>query len=301
MHDEVAPNPNSGFVKADPLLPRVYTFLSLIIGSRVTHIAAGIFVLRSSMQGGRASLIGHHIDHSLPGPGSSKKRKVAPGSQRHWDDPEQQSNTLPYDEDDVKIKEDPDNDNVDGEEEEEEEESRELNHDEIWDDSALIAAWESATAEYEAYHGKGKEWKKEPVKKSPLWYNVPPEPAKLKKSAVVPRDSQNTQQDSENSQPLNFDTFVPSHDPSLPQALQPALEPNGLPPVPGEHISHDDAFNRALSAMYWAGYWTAVYHSHQQSNVEGAENHAVTNGVHESLGTAENAEDDDELLVSTQR
>jgi len=32
---------------------------------------------------------------------------------------------------------------------EEGEESRELTYDEIWDDSALIAAWESATAEYE--------------------------------------------------------------------------------------------------------------------------------------------------------
>jgi hypothetical protein len=99
------------------------------------------------MQGGRASLIGPHIDHSLPGPGSSKKRKRGPGPQRHWDDPEQQSSMLPYDEDDVEIKRDAENDNV--EEEEEEEESRELAHDEIWDDSALIAAWESATAEYE--------------------------------------------------------------------------------------------------------------------------------------------------------
>jgi hypothetical protein len=35
------------------------------------------------------------------------------------------------------------------EEEEEEEESRELTHTEIWDDSALINAWESAAAEYE--------------------------------------------------------------------------------------------------------------------------------------------------------
>ena len=31
----------------------------------------------------------------------------------------------------------------------EEEESRELNHEEIWDDSALIDAWNSAAAEYE--------------------------------------------------------------------------------------------------------------------------------------------------------
>ena len=35
------------------------------------------------------------------------------------------------------------------EEEEEEEESRDLTHEEIWDDSALIDAWNSATAEYE--------------------------------------------------------------------------------------------------------------------------------------------------------
>lgn len=97
------------------------------------------------MQGGRASFMGPHINHSLPGPGPAKKRKHGPGSQRHWDDPGQQSSTLPYDEDDVeKMKEDADNDNV-----EEEEESRELTNDEIWDDSALIAAWESATAEYE--------------------------------------------------------------------------------------------------------------------------------------------------------
>lgn len=86
------------------------------------------------------------INHSLPGQGPAKKRKCNPGLQRHWDDPEQQSSTLPYDDDaaDMKIEED---DAVD--DAEEEVESRELTQDEIWDDSALIAAWESATAEYE--------------------------------------------------------------------------------------------------------------------------------------------------------
>ena len=128
--------------------------------------------------------------------------------------------------------------------------------------------------------------------------------------------------DPENSHPLNFDTFVPDYDPSLAQASPHALEPNGVPPVPGEHISRDEAFSRAMGAMYWTGYWTAVYHvrplnqllahffvltrilqGHQRSNGEGIENDAVTNGCHEGLETAENAEDedDDELLVSTQR
>src|SRR5712671_1049458 len=144
------------------------------------------------MQGGRVSIAGPQANHSLPGQGPSKKRKRNPRSQgrRDWDEPERQSSTLPYDEDEVeKTLEEAAAAPDDAEEGEadEEEESRELTYDEIWDDSALISAWESATAEYEvrethndflscysdwcyhkAYHGKGKDWKKEPVKKSPL-------------------------------------------------------------------------------------------------------------------------------------
>ena len=98
------------------------------------------------MQGGRASFMDPHINHSLPGPGPAKKRKRNPGSQRHWDDPEQQSSMLPYDDDGVDQTVE---DDVAVNDAEEEEESRELTQDEIWDDSALIAAWESATVEYE--------------------------------------------------------------------------------------------------------------------------------------------------------
>lgn len=46
--------------------------------------------------------------------------------------------------------------------------SRELTYDEIWDDSALINAWNAATEEYEAYNGPDKDWKTEPVHQSPL-------------------------------------------------------------------------------------------------------------------------------------
>jgi len=256
------------------------------------------------MQGGRASFIGPHIDHSLPGPGPPKKRKRNPGSQRHWDDPEQQSGMLPYDDDGVGQTVE---DDVAVNDAEEEEESREMTQDEIWDDSALIAAWESATAEYEAYHGKGKDWKKESEKRSPLWYNVPPDPSKLKKkSAEVAQGSHVTQTDLENSRPLDFDSFVPDHDPGLAQASQAAFETYGVPPAPGEHVSRDDAFNRALGAMYWAGYWTAVYHSHEHNNREGVANGTAEIGYHESHGEYENAEGeyedgDGDLLVSTQR
>jgi hypothetical protein len=79
--------------------------------------------------------------------------------------------------------------------------------------------------------------------------------------AEVAQEAGVTQPDAENSHPLDFATFVPSHDPSLPQHSQPpAFEAYATPPAPGEHVRRDEAFNRALGAMYWAGYWTAVYH-----------------------------------------
>jgi len=55
------------------------------------------------------------------------------------------------------------------------------------------------------------------------------------------------------STPLNFNTFVPSHDPALPNlAATDTQNPIG--------ISQDEVFQNALNAVYWAGYWTAVYH-----------------------------------------
>ena len=68
-------------------------------------------------------------------------------STSHWDDPGAQPDTLPYDEGsaDVDVR-------MNGEEEEDEDEgdeSRDLTHEEIWDDSALIEAWNAANEEYE--------------------------------------------------------------------------------------------------------------------------------------------------------
>ena len=95
--------------------------------------------------------------NTVPGP-PPKKRKVngAPKNSnaraaqypQHWDEPESSAPQMNYD--------DGVGDAVMGEQaqeledgEEEEEESRELTHEEIWDDSALVNAWDSAMAEYE--------------------------------------------------------------------------------------------------------------------------------------------------------
>jgi len=134
-----------------------------------------------------------------------------------------------------------------------------------------------------------------------------------------------TRPDPENSRPLDFATFVPSHDPSLAQHSQPpTFEAYATPPAPGEHVGRDEAFSRALGAMYWAGYWTAVYHvsrnimpidwpdsmrshefqSHGHYNRAGIAHETAANGYHESQEDDEDAEgldEDGELLISTQR
>ncbi|KAF9261910.1 hypothetical protein L218DRAFT_960864 [Marasmius fiardii PR-910] len=147
--------------------------------------------------------------------------------------------------------------------------SRELTHEEIWDDSALIDAWNAATEEYEAYHGPDKGWKSEPVHKSPLWYNVPPaKKVKLSDGERSTTTVSSVVNDEEaDSAPIDFDTFVPDHDPGLSLSKQsnlskPDYSTSTLPGPPEPMVSRDEAFNRALNAMYWSGYWTAVYHCH---------------------------------------
>lgn len=75
------------------------------------------------------------------------------------------------------------------------------------------------------------------------------------------------QDDPENSRPLNFDTFVPRHDPSLAQgkpgtSCSVGAMPNGIihPPTSLNGVSPEEAFQHAMGAWYSAGYWTGVYH-----------------------------------------
>ena len=81
----------------------------------------------------------------------AKKRKIhqkAPQHRQHWDDPGSGTQVMNYQETTVygaSAAQDGEN----GADDEEEDESRDLTQDEIWDDSALIDAWNSANAEYE--------------------------------------------------------------------------------------------------------------------------------------------------------
>lgn len=109
------------------------------------------------------------------------------------------------------------------------------------------------------------------------WFNVAPDPSTLKanqatagtaKPAAV-TGSASAYGGEDDSQPINFDTFVPLHDPSLGPAshdasgafdFNAAMPQPFLPDSSVPMASQDEAFSRAMSAMYWSGYWTAVYH-----------------------------------------
>lgn len=80
---------------------------------------------------------------------------------QHWDEPELEISEIGYEEQDSAMAQGDESmkevemelsEDVDEDEEEDEEESRELDQEEIWDDSALIAAWDAANEEYEVRH-----------------------------------------------------------------------------------------------------------------------------------------------------
>jgi hypothetical protein len=93
------------------------------------------------------------------------------------------------------------------------------------------------------------------------WYNVPYTPSKQSK----PQNSE-TKPEKDDSKPLNFDTFVPTHDPAL--VHDPGTGTSFVGQEGGAftatsanaHVQMDEAFEKAMQAMYWSGYWTAVYH-----------------------------------------
>jgi len=56
----------------------------------------------------------------------------------------------------------------------------------------------------------------------------------------------------------------------------PGLDPSQTTPADASAtVSQDEAFSRALNAMYWGGYWTAVYHCHRNFGPAAASSQAA--------------------------
>lgn len=107
--------------------------------------------------------IGPEIPPNLKskGPPPAKKRRRDGPLQRHenhpvphWDDPGGAQGQISYEDDDqdeLELQVSMQDDAIE-KAEEAADESRELTYEEIWDDSALIDAWEAANEEYEVSH-----------------------------------------------------------------------------------------------------------------------------------------------------
>ncbi|SJL03135.1 uncharacterized protein ARMOST_06481 [Armillaria ostoyae] len=157
--------------------------------------------------------------------------------------------------------------------------SRELTHAEIWNDSVLINAWEAVHEEYTAYHGGDTTLKTNPI--TVVEENV------TEDFPSQEEDDDNDEADDEDgdSKPVDFNTFVPSHDASLDTGDDPVVGPSySLPEPPTETVSQDEAFTRAVNAMYCARYWTAMYQC-QRSDIVEAEEDEVEGMVSEFVST----------------
>ncbi|KZT42758.1 hypothetical protein SISSUDRAFT_1041007 [Sistotremastrum suecicum HHB10207 ss-3] len=216
--------------------------------------------------------------------GGSKYKKRGAGrnnyqGNRHWDDlGASQSQELTYEEEGPQTSSATTTGQKRKRENDWENQSRELTHEEIWDDSALINAWDAAMEEYKAMNGPDKGWKAEPTNKSALWYNVPKKPEEAdEEQADVTLDDEEAEAEGEvedDSRPIDFDSFVPDHDATLDydegdegEAQNPF---SGVPPqpdyslafqlVPGPH-TREEVYQKAVAAWYWAGYWNGVYNT----------------------------------------
>jgi len=90
-----------------------------------------------------------HVSFDNPPP-SKRRRRSSHKASQHWDDPGCSDETMNYDEDAADgCVDTPADIALDDEADQELEESRDLTYDEIWDDSALINAWDAAMEEYE--------------------------------------------------------------------------------------------------------------------------------------------------------
>ncbi|PBK89197.1 hypothetical protein ARMGADRAFT_1033289 [Armillaria gallica] len=174
--------------------------------------------------------------------------------------------------------------------------SRELTHAEIWNDSVLIDVWEAVHEEYAAYHGGDTALKTNPTKRSPLWYNVPFDDSNVEENDTEDLPSQEEEDDDDeaddddddddgDSKPIDFNSFIPSHDASLDTGGEPSAGTSyNHPETNAETITQDEAFTRAVNAMYWTGYWTAMYHC-QRGDVVNTEENEVEGMVSEFVST----------------
>ncbi|KAJ5134019.1 hypothetical protein N7448_000959, partial [Penicillium atrosanguineum] len=169
--------------------------------------------------------------------------------------------------------------------------AKDLTHEEIWDDSALVRSWDDAVEEYQLYHSiQAKGENVEDVLKQAEEECLPHEDPSL---AAVEDNADDVSMEAETedgagagsiSQVCKYNqmrmepTDKTQALPSVPQAQQQSVEtaptpaaaqgPTGAMPMPEAILSQvqDENLKRLMMSWYYAGYYTGLYEGQQQAN-----------------------------------
>ncbi|KAG8962437.1 hypothetical protein FRC03_004244 [Tulasnella sp. 419] len=145
-----------------------------------------------------------------------------------------------------------------------------LTHDQIWDDSALVEAWDAAMEEYRMIHGPDKDWKTEPVYKNSLWYMEPKPQSTANQEGTNDMDvAQETEEGEDEEQyygepgdseevELELNNKTNSYDVAYAGAFEALPDTSKFTP--------EQLFQKAMEASYWAGYWASAYKQSQQTS-----------------------------------
>lgn len=138
-----------------------------------------------------------------------------------------------------------------------------MNHDEIWDDSALIESWNDALAEYKKYHSIHA--------KGGSIHDLPPDESQIRRDAK-PETGGSSQPMDESEGEERDETALGDAQMDDARRGEKSLDDGaGLPAVagmPGPQMIlgsiQDEGLKKLLMSWYYAGYYTGLYEGQQQ-------------------------------------
>ncbi|CAK1362607.1 hypothetical protein CB0940_05184 [Cercospora beticola] len=146
--------------------------------------------------------------------------------------------------------------------------NRELTHDELWDDSALVNSWNDAFEEYKKYHSLAQKGEKVEITQKP----ESKEPVLSKAAAYL--NANGTSKPSP-AAPINFAPLSkesPNQHPSATATVPrpPPAAPPGLASVPQALIggAQNEDLKNIMMSWYYAGYYTGLYEGQQKAWTE---------------------------------
>jgi hypothetical protein len=133
---------------------------------------------------------------------------------------------------------------------------RELTHNEIWDDSALINSWDEALEEYKKYHSIHKNGGN--VKDLLKLNDENSSDAKLNLQEI---NESSTHENVETDSAMRHDNLDDGQETNNVASHGSQARASGAPPTPAGLLStiRDEGLKKLLMSWYYAGYYTGYY------------------------------------------